>query len=80
MFSATFKSFVMVAVALAANAVAQKAGTVDKVGNSGVSGQMMFLQSNNQVIIMDKIENNPVKRPGSNGPAAAVAYNTVTNK
>lgn len=41
---------------------------------------MMFLQSNNQVIIMDKIENNPVKRPGSNGPAAAVAYNTNTNK
>ncbi|MCO5577656.1 hypothetical protein L7F22_031487 [Adiantum nelumboides] len=80
MFSTSFKSFVLVAVALAAQAVAQKAGTVDKVGNSGISAQMMFLQSNNQVIIMDKIENNPVKRPGSNGPAAAVAYNTNTNK
>ncbi|PWN42239.1 Glyoxaloxidase 2, partial [Ceraceosorus guamensis] len=47
------------------------------VGNSGVSAQMMFLQSNGQVIILDKTENNPVSVAGH--PAWAVAYNYNAN-
>lgn len=76
-------TFVALAVALTASiglADAQKAGTMSVVGNSGVSGQMMFLQSNGQAAILDKVENNPIKRPDGKGPAAATFYNYNTNK
>jgi hypothetical protein len=49
------------------------------VGNSGVSAQLMFLQSNGQVAILDKSENNPVTAPGSTAPAFAVFYNYNAN-
>lgn len=70
----------MVALAITIASVnAQKAGTVETVGNSGVSAQMMFLQSNGQVAILDKVENNPIKKPNGQGPAAAVFYNYRDN-
>lgn len=73
--------FVTMALTLAtAVQAANKAGTMEVVGNSGVSGQMMFLQSNGQVAILDKVENNPIKRPNGKGPAAAVFYNYKTNE
>jgi len=40
----------------------------------------MFLQSNGQVAILDKVENNPTKDPnGKGGPAWAVFYNYNSN-
>lgn len=70
----------MVALAITIASInAQKAGKVEKVGNSGVSAQMMFLQSNGQVAILDKVENNPIKKPNGQGPAAAVFYNYRDN-
>jgi hypothetical protein len=73
-------SIVAAAIALATgSASAQKAGTMEVVGSSGVSGQMMFLQSNGQVAILDKVENNPIQRPTKKGPAAAVFYNYQSN-
>lgn len=82
MISSLRVSLVAAAIALATaagGANAGKAGTMETVGNSGVSGQMMFLQSNGQVAILDKVENNPIKRPNGKGPAAAVFYNYKSN-
>ncbi|UZJ57508.1 hypothetical protein CBS101457_006828 [Exobasidium rhododendri] len=75
------RAFLLAAFALTiAVCEAAKAGTMEIVGNSGVSGQMMFLQSNGQVAILDKVENNPTKDPnGKGGPAWAVFYNYNTN-
>jgi hypothetical protein len=80
MFSGAYRAFVVAAFGLAAaqQALAQKAGTMEIVGNSGVSAQMMFLQSNGQVMILDKVENNPVSVNGH--PAWAVAYNYNSNQ
>jgi hypothetical protein len=73
------QAFVLVAMSLGACEAAGLAGTTKIVGNSGVSGQMMFLQSNGQVAILDKVENNPAKRPDGKAPAFAVFYNYNTN-
>ncbi|EST10143.1 protein of unknown function DUF1929 [Kalmanozyma brasiliensis GHG001] len=57
---------------------AGKAGTMEVVGNSGVSAQMMFLGTENKVYILDKTENNPIKVNGH--PAWAVEYDINTNR
>lgn len=77
----SLRGLVLFAMTLAsfAQAAAGKAGTTEIVGNSGVSGQMMFLQSIGQVVILDKVENNPAKRPNSNYPAWVVFYNYNSN-
>jgi hypothetical protein len=78
--SSTILASTLAAIALASSVYgANKAGTSEIVGNSGVSGQMMFLQSNGQVAILDKVENNPVKAPNGKGPAYAVFYNYNSN-
>lgn len=77
--STAFRAFVLAAVALGSSVSAGKAGTMEIVGNSGVSGQMMFLQSNGQVAILDKVENNPAQRPDGRGPAWSVFYNYNSN-
>lgn len=57
---------------------AGKAGTMEVVGNSGVSAQMMFLGTEQKVYILDKTENNPVHVNGH--PAWAVEYDISSNK
>ncbi|KIS70996.1 glyoxaloxidase 2 [Mycosarcoma maydis] len=56
---------------------AGKAGTMQVVGNSGVSAQMMFLGTEQKVYILDKTENNPVSVNGH--PAWAVEYDINSN-
>lgn len=51
--------------------------TFEVVGDSGVSAQQLFLGMPNQVFIVDKTENNPVKVAGH--PAWATLYNTDAN-
>jgi hypothetical protein len=77
--AALLQAFVLLAMALSACEAAGKAGKTIIVGNSGVSAQMMFLQSNGQVAILDKVENNPAKRPDGKAPAFAVFYNYNSN-
>ncbi|SPO24968.1 Glyoxaloxidase 2 [Ustilago trichophora] len=55
-----------------------KAGTMQVVGNSGVSAQMMFLGTEQKVYILDKTENNPVRVNGH--PAWAVEYDINSNQ
>lgn len=57
---------------------AGKAGTMEVVGNSGVSAQMMFLGTENKVYILDKSENNAVRVNGH--PAWAVEYDINSNR
>ncbi|KAF8598417.1 galactose oxidase [Ceratobasidium sp. AG-I] len=52
--------------------------TFEIVGNSGVSAQQMFLGLPNQVFVVDKTENNPIKVAGH--PAWAALYNTDNNE
>ncbi|EPQ29707.1 uncharacterized protein PFL1_02927 [Pseudozyma flocculosa PF-1] len=83
MFSSSFRSFVAAAIALGAAASVQyasagKAGTMEIVGNSGVSAQMMFLGTDQKVYILDKVEKNPVSINGH--PAWAVEYDINSNQ
>ncbi|GAA5822519.1 hypothetical protein JCM5353_005467 [Sporobolomyces roseus] len=55
---------------------AQKAGTFEIVGESGVSAQQLF-QYKNKVYIIDKTENNPAQVAGH--PAWAVSYDIESN-
>ncbi|KAN0059682.1 hypothetical protein ACQY0O_008254 [Thecaphora frezii] len=83
MFSSSFRAFVATAIAVGAAsslqlAAAGKAGTMEIVGNSGVSAQMMFLGTDRKVYILDKVENNPHRVNGH--PAWAVEYDINTNQ
>lgn len=77
-FSLSFKSFVVAAIALAGAASAASGNSVSIVGHSGVSGQMMFLGASGKAYILDKVENNPTHINGH--PAWAVEYDYNTNK
>ncbi|PWN47282.1 Glyoxaloxidase 2 [Violaceomyces palustris] len=81
MFSPSLRSFLLAActVALAglSTVKAGKAGTMEVVGHSGVSAQMMFLGDDSKVYILDKTENNPINVNGH--PAWAVEYDIDTN-
>lgn len=57
--------------------VAGKAGTMEVVGTSGISAQMMFLGAASTVYMLDKAENNPAQVNGH--PAWATAYNINSN-
>ncbi|SJX60989.1 Glyoxaloxidase 2 [Sporisorium reilianum f. sp. reilianum] len=75
------KGMVLGAVLLASTGTgvaAGKAGTMEVVGNSGVSAQMMFLGTEQKVYILDKTENNPVHVNGH--PAWAVEYDINSNR
>lgn len=48
------------------------------VGNSGVSGQQLFLGSDTKVYVIDKVENNPLTINGH--PAWASEYDLTTNQ
>lgn len=78
--SALLKGIALGALLLASTGsgvAAGKAGTMEVVGNSGVSAQMMFLGTEQKVYILDKTENNPVRV--NNHPAWAVEYDINSN-
>lgn len=78
MFSPVFKSFVLAAVTLAGAATAASGNSVDIVGHSGVSAQMMFLGTSGKAYILDKVEKNKVNVNGHT--AWAVEYDYNSNK
>ncbi|KAJ1032445.1 hypothetical protein NDA16_000469 [Ustilago loliicola] len=68
----------LLVVGSSSGVAAGKAGTMEVVGNSGVSAQMMFLGTENKVYILDKTENNAVRVNGH--PAWAVEYDINSNR
>lgn len=68
----------LLVVVASVSAAKNKAGTMEIVGHSGVSAQMMFLGTENKVYILDKTEKNPAQIDGH--PAWAVEYDINTNK
>lgn len=53
--------------------------TFEVVGLTGVSAQQFFVAGVNKVYILDKVENNPTKIPGTTHPAWATEYDLRTN-
>ncbi|WFD36359.1 (methyl)glyoxal oxidase [Malassezia cuniculi] len=75
-FSPLFKAFVAAAVSVGI-AQAASGNSVEIVGHSGVSGQMMFLGAEGKVYILDKAEYNHARVNGH--PAYVVEYDYNSN-
>ena len=77
LFSSLFKVFVAAAVSISF-VQAASGNSVEIVGHSGVSGQMMFLGAPGKVYILDKAEYNHARVDGH--PAYVVEYDYNSNK